>query len=1274
MHRILLLTLLFLSALLCHSQFNLELSQVYGGNSLEEAIDIAINHDSSALFFGSRTFSTDGDVPGNNGGSDFWIMKRSIAGDPIWSHNYGGFNNDDLAAVMPHTDGGVIAFGTTRNDHGDFGDLKGLAGGWLIRISNMGVITRGKIFGDQISENAIDAIRHPNGDVTMLIEASSTELDGQLNNGVLDVWVVQVDAAFNIKWTNLLGGARHDTPSSLTTDADGNIYVAASSESNLPGLPDNAGENDVWIFKLSPEGELLWQETFGGSGDDLSNDILYDPAGNVYVIAQSYSQDGDFNINRGFSDLWLIKLNAESGNPLLLKTYGGMGTEADANIAWLGNSHMVVSATTNSDSFDISSNKGFNDVWVFMINLSGNIQLEMNYGGSHNDLAGDLLVSDSVLYLFNSTLSSDKNVPPNIISQQDLWFMTLNTNPDTCSFQFLCEQDSTLSNELFPPSTEVLVCVSGCTAGLQTGPDFIQGSCPDFIHGTAYYKLSTDINADLLTLSVESDEFNEPHIALLRTSDCNTFTQIACAQGKDGHVIIPYIDVEPATAYVLAVSDAAGNVGDFELCASVIDVEFCNEKDKIYVTSASMGSPLSGPFLPGELVQICYELEDWNKLDCNGFQGLIPTFGPGWDPEGFDFFGQPVQVDTFLMPVSNGFWDWYKVGDVHYNFTNPIGGFGGGQGMAPGWYFTNLGDAPPNDNPDQTTGDINDCTPTPDKWKVCFTLPVEDECESNMDLTVSMRTFSDGELGVNISLACLYDQPEVLNIGMVCCINPTVQNIPERSICSGDTLVLFPETNILPPVTYSWMVSPDPGILGATAGNEQSSFYQILHNETDEIKSVNYVLWAEGINCEAEAINFTVNVYPLPTSRITISGPSTVCSGSTVTLNFENKGTPPFAIEVTRDNQFFANILSETFNISVEVDPVLSGRFRVGSMRDKFCDGEGLGFVNVTVKPVGSNLIDTSSCEGDSITIGMQTFHEPGTYIINLEDAAANNCDSVISLSYSIIPSLTQQIDETICNGDTIFVLGVPYTETISTVIEYTGELGCPDFIELDLVVVDTFMDELEQTICGGDTLDFEGIAVFETGTYSHVEETSPGCFFETILNLTVLPAMSINDLAIMGDHGINDGAILVEIIGGSPPYTFLWNTGQTTGSLMNIMHGNYTLTVTDRLGCSETFNFTVPMVTSSVDINDQDVSVWPTIVRPSGKLYLSLPEGTLHQLDEIHLWDASGRAVSKNILHQAETGSLASISIPGDVPSGLYFISYTREGNSSWHKIIVEK
>lgn len=1259
------------------SQTNLETNMVFGGNSIDEPKDISVNGAGNTLFYGARSFSSDGDVPGNAGGSDFWIMKRNIDGSLIWSRTYGGLGNDDLEVVMPHSDGGVLAFGTTRTDQGLFGDVIGLAGGWLMRTNSNGAIIEGKIFGGSITETAVDAFRHLNGNVTMAMEAGSTTLNGQTNNGVLDVWIVQVNAALDIQWTALLGGTGTDVPEAITSDINGNIYVAATSNSNLPELENNQGGTDIWVFKLSPTGEMLWQKTFGGSEDEVASDIIVGDDGSVYVLAHSESADGDFDSNVGLNDLWMIRLAGIDGDLERMERFGGSGNDYNGHADFYGDDQIVISVTSTSDDIDLTGNKGLGDIWILTTDLNGNILEQMNYGGTLNDLSVDIITVDSIFHVLSSTLSADKNVPFNTISQLDLWYYSLNPNPDTCSQQYLCQPDSMLINHIFPPANEALVCVSGCTAGYGPGPLFNNGSCPDFVHPTAYFFVTTDTTADLLTLSVTSTEFNQPQIALLRSANCSTFQQVECTTGLNGTALMAYIDVDPLTTYVVAISDVEGNIGKFDFCATSIDVEFCNEDDRIFVTSTSLGSPLKGPYKPGEEVRICYELEDWNKLDCNGFQGLVPTFGPGWDTTSFDLFGQPIEMDEFLPTVTTGFWDWYKVGDVRYNVSNPINGYDGGQGMPAGWYFTNTGNTPPATEPDETTGDIETCSPTPDEWKVCFYLKVVEECESNLDCTITMRTFSDGEVGRNSSLACAYDQEEVFIANMVCCVNPGVQNIQDFSVCSSDTIAFQPQTNLFPPVTYSWTADPDPFIIGATSGNDFNNFYQILINETAVPLKVRYSIKAEGNGCETDFEDFEITVLPQPTSRLTVTGPTIVCSGSPVTFNFESTGTPPFAIGLFRENELFANVLSESNFISIAIDPMFSGRFRIGILSDAFCDGQGTGFVNVTVKPNSTVLIDTTICEGQSFVVGTEVFDESGTYTVTLEDGASNNCDSIVVLSLTIAPTITESIDEVICNGDTLFVLGQPYTESTDEIIEYTGAEGCPNFIDLHLVVEDTFSMDINQTICSGDTLDFEGILVYQEGTYSFVEEIRPGCFEETVLHLDVLPSIFINDLAIIGDNGSNSGAILVEIVGGTPPFQFLWNTGQTTESLFNIMHGKYHLTVTDQLGCNRVFTFDVPMISGTADISmsDSEIKIWPTLTAAGELMQLYNSGLAPTTVSGITWWSTHGQSLDIAVDLEIIAGSGVMIAVPELLAPGIYFLRLSVSGGASvWTKVLLSE
>jgi hypothetical protein len=392
---------------------------------------------------------------------------------------------------------------------------------------------------------------------------------------------------------------------------------------------------------------------------------------------------------------------------------------------------------------------------------------------------------------------------------------------------------------------------------------------------------------------------------------------------------------------------------------------------------------------------------------------------------------------------------------------------------------------------------------------------------------------------------------------MRCCLNPGIQNIQNFSICSGDTVSFIPQTNLMPPVNFSWTATPGPFVSGATNGFHQSSFYQILNNTVVIPVYVDYSIRAESNGCETATDEFRVTVFQKPTGQLTSSGPLTVCGGGTVALNFQLLGTAPFAIGLYRDNEFFANILSETNQISIDIDPVFSSVLSIGTLSDANCEGSGTGSVVVNVQPVTTGLIDTAICAGETIVVGNTVLDEPGTYNILLEDQNVNGCDSMVNVTLAVIPSLTEEISEVICNGDTLFVLGLPFTETTNQTIEYSGPEGCPNFIHLDLLVKDTFSTEIDQTICFGDTLDFEGVKVFEEGTYSHTTEIKPGCFEQTILHLEVLPAIVVNDLSIMADDGFNHGAIIVEITGGNPPFSYKWSSGQMTEYIFNVPDGH---------------------------------------------------------------------------------------------------------------------
>ncbi|MFY0582755.1 hypothetical protein ACN28S_58340 [Cystobacter fuscus] len=69
------------------------------------------------------------------------------------------------------------------------------------------------------------------------------------------VWRFSADG--NLLWQQAHGGAKDDSGSGIARLADGSLVVVGTTMSK------GAGKTDLWTFGLSPEGQLLWEETFG---------------------------------------------------------------------------------------------------------------------------------------------------------------------------------------------------------------------------------------------------------------------------------------------------------------------------------------------------------------------------------------------------------------------------------------------------------------------------------------------------------------------------------------------------------------------------------------------------------------------------------------------------------------------------------------------------------------------------------------------------------------------------------------------------------------------------------------------------------------------------------------------------------------------------------------------------------------------------------------------------------------------------------------------------
>src|SRR5690606_21184446 len=117
-----------------------------------------------------------------------------------------------------------------------------------------------------------------------------------------------------IIWQKTIGGNAGDFSTAFQATADGGYFLGGYSSSNISGekTENSNGQLDIWIVKIDNSGNIQWQNTIGGSGDDFLISLQQTTDGGYILGAGSDSNiSGDKTENsRGGLDYWIIKLDA----------------------------------------------------------------------------------------------------------------------------------------------------------------------------------------------------------------------------------------------------------------------------------------------------------------------------------------------------------------------------------------------------------------------------------------------------------------------------------------------------------------------------------------------------------------------------------------------------------------------------------------------------------------------------------------------------------------------------------------------------------------------------------------------------------------------------------------------------------------------------------------------------------------------------------------------------------------------------------------------------
>ena len=239
-----------------------------------------------------------------------------------------------------------------------------------------------------------------------------------------------------IEWAKIFGSSQGAGISDIQPTSDGNLIVLAATnaaDSNVVCLPK--GSSDVWVFKMDMQGNIIWQNCYGGSAQDggyFNGRILCTNDGGYIFMVTTESTDVDVTFNHGFKDIWIVKLDI-NGSIQWQRCYGGGGTEAAFCFSKSSDGGYLfgaVSNTVGSDG-DIPFHYGTFltvDAWVVKIDSIGNILWNKIFGGINNDYLCSIAINGDSIVLFGFTNSTDGDLAGLDVDEYDGWILVLDFN------------------------------------------------------------------------------------------------------------------------------------------------------------------------------------------------------------------------------------------------------------------------------------------------------------------------------------------------------------------------------------------------------------------------------------------------------------------------------------------------------------------------------------------------------------------------------------------------------------------------------------------------------------------------------------------------------------------------------------------------------------------------------------------------------------------------------------------------------------------------------
>lgn len=387
----------------------------FGGSLNDQAAAIIATSDGGVAVLGTSE-SIDGDLSSKqNAGNDYWLLKIDASGTLQWSQAYGGTGDDVGTDLIQTRDGGFLLGGYSMSSDGDASNNEGFHDNWFVKVDVAGNIEWEKSYGFAGHDHSYSVLQTQDGGYFSAGFLDVTASGGLGNetlsrHGVGEFWGQRLDESGALKWRRYYGGTNNDRAYKVLQAQDGGFLMFGLTESDDFDIKNTNGSYEFWAIKINDQGDLLWEQTYGGSGIEQAYDAVQASDGGYILVGQGFSNDGDAQGNHGGSDAWVIKIDA-AGALQWQKMLGGSNFDLAQSITPTLNGNYFITGNTRSNDLNTKDNWGENDIWILEINNSGELLSQHTLGGSQIDQGVGIAVdAQGDIWCVATTSSSDGDI------------------------------------------------------------------------------------------------------------------------------------------------------------------------------------------------------------------------------------------------------------------------------------------------------------------------------------------------------------------------------------------------------------------------------------------------------------------------------------------------------------------------------------------------------------------------------------------------------------------------------------------------------------------------------------------------------------------------------------------------------------------------------------------------------------------------------------------------------------------------------------------------